>query len=117
MSSVVTSPVALARPTPEGIVLTPGMHLAIAMIPVGGATKRHPALYIVPGKNGAPATALLSNGRRLATAFPFRLPSAPGPGGTQALAVNTTNGGVVYNIAYGLITVADGDAVTDTNSA
>jgi putative peptide zinc metalloprotease protein len=52
-----------------------------------------------------------------ATAFPFQLPSAPGPGGTQAPATNTKDGGVLYDVAYSIVTVQDGAPVTNTNSA
>jgi putative peptide zinc metalloprotease protein len=51
------------------------------------------------------------------TAFPFQLPSAPGPGGTQALATNTKDGGVLYDVAYSIVTVQDGAPVNNTNSA
>jgi putative peptide zinc metalloprotease protein len=108
--------VTVARPVqPQPVTLAPGKHLAIAMIPRGGVTKQHPAFFVISTKDGP--IALLSNGRRLATAFPFKLPAPPGPGGTQALAVNTTDGGVVYNVAYAIVTVADGSPVTNTNSA
>lgn len=52
-----------------------------------------------------------------ATTFPFKLPSAPGPGGTQALATNTKDGGVLYDVAYSIVTVQDGAPVTNPNSA
>src|SRR5206468_7838197 len=52
-----------------------------------------------------------------ATAFPFKLPSAPKPGDSQALAVNTKDGAVKYDVAYSLVTVRDGAPVTNTNSA
>jgi putative peptide zinc metalloprotease protein len=125
--------------------LAPGRHLAVSMIPVGGATKKHPALFIIPGQHGKPAVAVIStstpdpsnaSGGSLAqpttpasstssatgsptpaTAFPFKLPAKPGPGGTQALAENTTNGGVLYDVAYSLVTVTGGAPVTNTNSA
>ena len=136
------------------------------MIPVGGATKRHPALFVIPGAKGQAPVAIVSystpppggranrgcgqrSGRgRLArracrrhrargsasatgapstpgtttpttdgAAFPFTLPSTPGPGGTQALAENTTNGGVTYDVAYSVVTVNNGAPVTNTNSA
>ncbi|HET6874835.1 MAG TPA: hypothetical protein VFH70_08660, partial [Acidimicrobiales bacterium] len=48
---------------PEGVhrvSLAPGTYLTVAMIPVGGASPRHPALFIVPAKGGRPAVALLS---------------------------------------------------------
>jgi len=127
--------------------------LALSMIPVGGATKRHPALFIIPGQKGKAPVAIYSTSTPApptstgpvtqtsgsgststtptpastpastpssssnATAFPFKLPAAPGPGGTQALAVNTTNGGVKYDVAYSLVTVKNGAPVTNTNSA
>ncbi len=164
MVKLVSAPVSLARPTvgPVQASLTPGTHLAVAMIPVGGATKSHPALFVIPGKKGKPPVAILSSSSpnppaasgasttatgsgsgtgtgttgpspttttassgsgsssatsTSATAFPFKLPAAPGPGGTQALAENTTNGGVVYDVAYTLVTVTGGAPVTNTNSA
>src|SRR5207237_80661 len=100
--------------------LAPGRHLAVAMIPVGGATRRHPALFVIRGTSGGdPPVAILSAASpdpaaapsstttttqdqtvqpaqtQLvdATAFPFQLPKPPGPGDSQALAVNRTNGG------------------------
>ncbi|HEY3543264.1 MAG TPA: hypothetical protein VGK79_12050 [Gaiellaceae bacterium] len=114
--SFVQAPAAVARPQPQGISLEPGTHLAVAMIPVGGVTKEHPAVYFLPGSDGHPAAAIWSDGRTH-TAFPFKLPAAPRAGDTQALAVNTTDGGVLYKVAYALVTVRDGDAVTNTNGA
>ena len=97
---------------------SPAPVLALAAIPRGGPTAEHPALFLVPGPDGDPATAIAVDGSGEAgTSFPFRLPSAPGPGDTQALAVNTTDGGVVYDISYALLTVEDGAPVTNTNSA
>jgi putative peptide zinc metalloprotease protein len=162
MVQLVSAPVAAARPmsSPVQAALTPGTHLAVAMIPVGGASKGHPAVFIVPGKHGKPAVAIVSTSSpspstasggtftgqpggaattttssttttttpatgsgsssstpTRATAFPFKLPAPPGPGGTQALAANTTNGGVMYDVAYALVTVTGGAPVTNTNSA
>jgi len=166
---MVYSPATVARPTPPPaqVQLTPGRHLALAMIPVGGATKTHPALFVIPGSKGNPPVAIVSDstpppggaptagtgagagapgtttpagggnpGGSTSTnttgapattstptqtadgaAFPFKLPSAPGPGGTQALAENTTNGGVTYDVAYSLVTISGGAPVTNTNSA
>lgn len=49
--------------------------------------------------------------------FPFDEPLAPGPEDNQALAVNTTDGTVTYDVAFALIW-ADGDEpVTTTNEA
>jgi putative peptide zinc metalloprotease protein len=118
---------------------------------VGGATRQHPAVFVMSGTNGRPGVALISNSSpdpahadrstvmpgpsqaasslpapssgaapaapAKAAAFPFKLPKPPGPGGTQALAVNTRDGGVTYDIAYALVTVTGGKPVTETNSA
>jgi putative peptide zinc metalloprotease protein len=133
--------------------VTPGKHLAVAMVPVGGASRQHPALFVIRGGHGKPPVAILSTSAPSpsgvptasgaaggasgsatttattssaspspsqptdATAFPFALPSAPGPGGTQAVATNTKDGGVVYDVAYALVTVTGGADVTNTNSA
>ena len=99
-----------------------GTHLAVAMIPVGGPSRTHPAMFVFPGTKGHPATAILSTGDGQATpgdatAFPFTLPSRPGPGGTQALALNSTDGSVLYQVAYALVTVQGGQPVSETNSA
>ena len=159
--SWVSSPTTLARPSGEiGFVgsaaapahLAPGTHLAVAMVPVGGATKQHPAMFVIRGGHGDPPVAILSTSApdpsgtptvgapagqpsagqagststtptatptapTDATAFPFALPKPPGPGGTQALAENTTDGGVKYDVAYALVTVTGGANVTNTNSA
>lgn len=48
--------------------------------------------------------------------FPFSKPTPPGDGGNQALAVNTKNGSVVYDVAFALVWVNDGNAV-NTNEA
>ena len=48
--------------------------------------------------------------------FPFDQPLAPEEGDNQALAVNTTDGTVTYDLAFALIW-ADGDEVTSVNEA
>ena len=50
-----------------------------------------------------------------ATQLPFKLPDKPGEGDSQALATNTTDGGIVYDVAYSLVTVSDGAAVENKN--
>jgi putative peptide zinc metalloprotease protein len=183
MVQLVSQPVEVARPVAAvgQVQLSPGTHLAVSMIPVGGATKAHPAMYVIPGRNGSAPVAILSSSSpdpskakggaspkpigagggvsgaapgtttttsaaptgattpaagtatpaaptsttpaapssstTQVTAFPFRLPSKPGPNDSQALAVNTTSGGVKYDVAYSLVTVTGGKNVTETNSA
>jgi putative peptide zinc metalloprotease protein len=149
---LLSTPQAAARPsTPVSLVrLTPGTHLAVSMIPVGGATKAHPALFVIAGDKGQPAVAILSPSTPdpagapvaeqasstspttdttttssntptsppvQATVFPFKLPSAPGPGGTLAVAVGTKDGGITYDVAYSLVTVSKGADVTNSNGA
>jgi putative peptide zinc metalloprotease protein len=48
--------------------------------------------------------------------FPFNRPAAPGAGDNQALAVNTTDGTVVYDIAFALVW-ADENTVLNKNEA
>jgi putative peptide zinc metalloprotease protein len=52
-----------------------------------------------------------------ATQLPFTLPDAPGEGDSQALATNTTDGGIVYDVGYSLVTVSGGDPVDSRNCA
>jgi putative peptide zinc metalloprotease protein len=118
LTGFIQSPTTAIRPvSPVRIALAPGRHLAVAMIPVGGATKAHPAFFFVPGSGGRPGVGVLSTGTGSATAFPFSLPGPPGPGDTQALAVNTKDGTVVYKVAYAVVTVQNGEPVTNTNGA
>jgi len=48
--------------------------------------------------------------------FPFNRPAAPGAGDNQSLAVNTTDGSVVYDVAFALVW-ADSDTVLNKNEA
>ena len=143
---VIAAPASAARPSFSPVanvqhVLTPGRHLAVAMIPVGGATKEHPAFFIVGGvQHGDHPVVLVSDTTPdpadaptvddptsagpaaastpvAARAFPFKLPSKPGPGDTQALATGTQDGGVKYDVAYSVVTVKNGADVKNTNSA
>ena len=134
----VAAPATVARPQAVPLGLAPGRHLAVALIPEGGATKQHPAIFVIKGRDGekpavlvtdrAPSaasaptltsstTAPGSTTTAPATAFPFKLPHKPGPHDSQALAVNTTDGGIKYDVAYSLVTVQGGDTVDETNSA
>jgi putative peptide zinc metalloprotease protein len=144
----VSAPRSVARPAGVAAApqLPPGRYLAISLIPRGGPTKVHPALYVVKGDDGdaptilaspdapevrdapslddsadgaatnAPATAAATP-TTAATQLPFKLPEKPGEGDSQALATNTTDGGIVYDVAYSLVTVTGGDPVDNENSA
>lgn len=71
-------------------------------------TADHPqlAMVLVPRDSHSPAWV-----------FPFDKPSPPKPGDNQALAVNTTNGSVLYDVAFALVWVTGGQAALNTNSA
>ena len=99
--------------------LVPAAHqqLALAMVP---RDPSRPTMLVL--RSGDGLRTVLTTGRGgtssvVGRAFPFRLPPAPGPGDTQALAVNTQDGVAVYDVAYALVTVTDGADVTDVNSA
>ena len=129
----VSAPTAVARPQPAG--LAPGRHLAVALIPRGGPTKEHPALFVIQGEKptvlvsdqapdaqGAPTLARDAEPGEPtpaapAATFPFELPEKPGPNDSQALALNATDGGIEYDVAYSLVTVKDGGTVDSTNAA
>jgi putative peptide zinc metalloprotease protein len=77
-------------------------------------TAESPQLAVVMVPRGdQPATA----GQQLPTwVFPFNRPLPPGDGGNQAMAVNTTDGSALYDVAFALVW-ADGDTVANTNEA
>jgi len=140
------TPATVARPagaTPSPS-LSPGRHLAVALIPRDGSTEEHPALYVVKDGDDDKPTILVSpeapdtrNAPALdepasaapesppagasdpapAVQLPFKLPDAPGEGDSQALATNTTDGAIVYDVAYSLVTVSGGEPVDNENSA
>jgi putative peptide zinc metalloprotease protein len=97
-----TAPAAPTAGGDLGTVPTPTQSNAVVPIPAQSAPS--------PSTPAAPPAAA-------AIAFPFELPAAPGPGDTQALATNQTDGGVVYRVAYAVVTVGDDDPVTNDNSA
>ena len=76
------------------------------------ATAAHPALamILIPKNAGQNGT------RHAAWVFPFDRPLPPGPGDNQALAVNTTDGSSVYDVAFALVWDTGGSAL-NTNSA
>jgi putative peptide zinc metalloprotease protein len=111
--------------------LPPGTYLAESMVPVAGASKADPALFVVAGSGGHPATAIVANSSSApgasatgpgdkpvsttGTGFPYVITS--GNAKTSATATGTKNGGATYDVAYSLVTVSGGQAVTPTNSA
>src|SRR5581483_8571244 len=157
-ATLVSQPIAAVRPAPAPAPprLAPGTHLAVALIPAGGATKAQPAVFIVPAEHhGDPPAVVLapsapdpsSSGvpvftstpaspaatptaqsapstpssqpspTETATVFPFKLPTPPAPGDSQALALGKRNGGVTYDVVYSLVTVDNGAKVQNRNEA
>lgn len=49
--------------------------------------------------------------------FPFDRPPPPGPGDNQALAINTTNGSTLYQVAFALVWADGSQPVLNRNSA
>jgi putative peptide zinc metalloprotease protein len=87
---------------PEGVAKPTASkpQLAMVLIPRSGQT-------IATNSGTAPAPAWV---------FPFSKPLPPAPGGNQALAVNTKDGSVVYDVAFAMVWVTDGTAL-NTNEA
>ena len=83
--------------------------------PAGGGT--HGGTGGSASATGAPSTPGTTTPTDRRRGLPVHAPGRPGPGGTQALAENTTNGGVTYDVAYSVVTVNNGAPVTNTNSA
>ncbi|GAB3448843.1 hypothetical protein GCM10027517_34370 [Phycicoccus ginsengisoli] len=87
-----------------------------AILPVGMRlpTADSPQVAVVmvprPGQTAPDGSALPT------WVFPFDRPAPPGAGDTQALAVNTTDGTSLYDVAFALVW-ADEDTVTNTNEA
>src|SRR3954471_5356628 len=139
----VRAPRAAVRPQSAPVQLTPGRHLAIALIPHGDATEERPAIFVVKGRGKDERSVVIVSGQAPSTratpalgadtgtasapppaspsvpaaAFPIKLPDKPGPHDSQALAVNSTDGGTTYDVVYSLVTVENGDTVDEENSA
>ncbi len=108
------SPASVARPKPHP-----------ALFVIEGATPDDPAVAILSSSSPDPSAtdatttqqASPSAAPTTATAFTFAMPSKPRAGDSQALAVNTSTGGVKYDVVYSLVTVKNGAPVTNQNSA
>jgi putative peptide zinc metalloprotease protein len=93
---------------------------AIALIPRSASA---PVLLLVRPEGGGPAQTVLTTNpsnpgeATAAQVAPFALPDDLKPGGNLAVAVNTTDGAVVYDVAVALVKVVDGGPVTNRNDA
>jgi putative peptide zinc metalloprotease protein len=74
-------------------------------------------LLLVRGGDGTLRNVLTDGTSRTGVAFPFQLPDAPGDGDNQALAVNSGDGTVVYDVAVALVWVKDGAVADNRNEA
>lgn len=93
-------PAGIAKPTREN------PQLSMVLVPRTGPTGAGSAPGATAGSAPAPSWV-----------FPFNQPAAPEQDGNQALAVNTTDGSVVYEIAFALVWAEDGEPVDTTNEA
>lgn len=83
--------------------------LTMVLVPAEGTT---PGAEGGQAADGSPATASEDD----AWVFPFDKPLPPEEGDNQALAVNTTDGSVRYDVAFALVW-AEGDEVLNVNEA
>jgi putative peptide zinc metalloprotease protein len=93
--------------------------LAVVLVPADGAAPA--AQSPAPTVSAAPTPPLPSPSSTPAPAadtwvFPFDQPLPPDEGDNQALAVNTTDSSVVYDVAFALVW-AEGDEVLNVNEA
>ena len=94
----------------------------VALWPEGARrpTREDPQLsmVLVPRQSGTASTAAPAAAPAAPSwVFPFDKPAAPEDDGNQSLAVNTTDGSVVYDVAFALVWAEDGDTVDTRNEA
>ncbi len=93
----------------------------VALWPQGAKkpTREDPQLsmVLVPREGSAPAGGSGSTTAAPSWVFPFDKPALPEDGGNQSLAVNTTDGSVVYDVAFALVWADDGEDVRNRNEA
>jgi putative peptide zinc metalloprotease protein len=108
-----------AVPAASSRALDAGSHGAAATIwpedagPPPSADAPALAMVLVPASAGAGGK---GGGAAPTWVFPFDRPLPPGEGDNQALAVNTEDGSVAYDVAFALVW-ADDDTVLTTNEA
>jgi putative peptide zinc metalloprotease protein len=118
----VTQVAAAARPAPQG--LHSGSYGRMVTAWAKGEarpTRDHPqlALVLVP-REGAPSTQPRAAGGGSTPSswvFPFNKPLQPGKGDNQALAVNSADDTVTYDVAFALVWVDDDSPALNKNEA
>jgi putative peptide zinc metalloprotease protein len=91
----------------------------VALWPAGAEkpTREKPQLSMVLVPRDAGTSATTGTASSPSWVFPFDRPAAPEEDGNQSLAVNTTDGSVVYDVAFALVWADDGADVTTRNEA
>lgn len=91
----------------------------VALWPAGKEkpTREEPQLSMVLVPRDAASAGSAGTTAAPAWVFPFDQPAAPEEDGNQSLAVNTTDGSVVYDVAFALVWADDGADVTTRNEA
>ncbi|MEO3934326.1 hypothetical protein WMO79_16140 [Micrococcaceae bacterium Sec7.4] len=91
----------------------------VALWPAGKEkpTREEPQLSMVLVPRDAGTAGSAGTTAAPAWVFPFDQPAAPEEDGNQSLAVNTTDGSVVYDVAFALVWADDGADVTTRNEA
>ncbi len=93
----------------------------VALWPEGARkpTRDEPQLsmVLVPRQAATAGSAGTAGAAAPSWVFPFDRPAAPEDDGNQSLAVNTTDGSVVYDVAFALVWADDGDTVDTKNEA
>jgi putative peptide zinc metalloprotease protein len=80
-------------------------------------TADHPVLAMVLVPKGAAGEAQDGGEASPTWVFPFDRPLPPGEGDNQALAVNTEDGSVAYDVSFSLVWVDDDEAALNRNEA
>jgi putative peptide zinc metalloprotease protein len=104
-----TLPVAAGSVTPRLAVV-----VSEEGVPVTAPGPKRIIILPQPGQGSPDTTEEATEGEWV---FPFDPPDPPGEGDNQALAVNTTDGSTVYDIAIAVVWVPDGGPVDNVNEA
>ena len=103
-------PLVAAFPEDERLPTEDDPVLAVVLVPADGTGSSASSSMPSPSSTPSPSTA---DGTWV---FPFDQPLPPDEGDNQALAVNTTDGSVVYDVAFALVWAED-DEVLNVNEA
>lgn len=94
--------------TPPPTINNPQLAVILVPRPVGAAATGGGGYYAAPASTPAGDQGWV---------FPFDKPLAPEEGDNQALAVNTTDGSLVYDVAFAMVWVTDNSYALNVNEA